>query len=294
LLHSTLSANSSNSASAAVTTSTDSASSSSSSNSTSSSSSSSSTSSSSSSSSTTTSTRPERRILVCAPSNAAIDEVILRLLQRGVLTDTADNRRRRINIVRLGESPNSTSSSTSNTNPSTSISSVVLDVQVENKVRQDPAYVHLLKLRDAVTECEDQIASFQYTNNTTTTSSSSSSSSSSADGSATSNSKKLQSYRQTLIDLRCQRARAETIVDQLRATIRRQILLQAHIICTTLSSSNKQQFIDYIVEEQIVFHTVIVDEAAQTTEISTLIPLRLGCRHLILIGKNILVPSVYI
>ena len=48
----------------------------------------------------------------------------------------------------------------------------------------------------------------------------------------------------------------------------------ADVVAATLSSSGKQQFLDHILLEDLAFDTAIIDEAAQTTEPSTLIPLR--------------------
>ena len=50
----------------------------------------------------------------------------------------------------------------------------------------------------------------------------------------------------------------------------------ADLVAATLSSSGKQQFLDHILLEDLAFDTAIIDEAAQTTEPSTLIPLRCG------------------
>ena len=55
--------------------------------------------------------------------------------------------------------------------------------------------------------------------------------------------------------------------------------------------SGRQQFVDYILELDLVFDTCIVDEAAQATEPATLIPLRYGCRTLVLVGDPRQLPA---
>lgn len=54
----------------------------------------------------------------------------------------------------------------------------------------------------------------------------------------------------------------------------------ADIICTTLSGASSQILQQY----KYRFETVIIDEAAQATELSSIIPLRNGCKRCILIG----------
>jgi senataxin len=84
--------------------------------------------------------------------------------------------------------------------------------------------------------------------------------------------------------LRQQRAHIETAIDQLRVSSTRQVILDAEIIVSTLGSSGSALFTDLIAVDDISFDTVIIDEAGQTTEPSTLIPLRYGCRNLVLVG----------
>jgi senataxin len=84
---------------------------------------------------------------------------------------------------------------------------------------------------------------------------------------------------------------AEMNVERMRSSIRAAILNEADIVASTLSSSGKQQFLDHILREQLTFDTAIVDEAAQTTEPSTLIPLRYGCRCLMLVGDPRQLPA---
>lgn len=62
--------------------------------------------------------------------------------------------------------------------------------------------------------------------------------------------------------------------------IRLKILSEADVICSTLSGSGH----DYMAQLPFDFETVIIDEAAQSIELSSLIPLKYGCRRCILVG----------
>ena len=59
---------------------------------------------------------------------------------------------------------------------------------------------------------------------------------------------------------------------------RQEILTQADIICCTLSGSGHEMLSD------IDFDMVIIDEAAQSIELSSLIPLKYGCNRCIMVG----------
>ncbi|EGR30545.1 hypothetical protein IMG5_129630 [Ichthyophthirius multifiliis] len=69
--------------------------------------------------------------------------------------------------------------------------------------------------------------------------------------------------------------------------IRKKILQEAKIICGTLSSAGSQ----LLINSNFYFDTVIIDEAAQAAEISTLIPLQYHCKRLILIGDPNQLPA---
>mgnify|MGYP000936465213 FL=1 len=68
---------------------------------------------------------------------------------------------------------------------------------------------------------------------------------------------------------------------------RNKILKNCKIVCATLSAAGHQ----FIYSSGIEFDTVVVDEACQAVEVSTLIPLLYGCRRLILIGDPNQLPS---
>eukprot|EP01126_Amoeba_proteus_P055019 TRINITY_DN6801_c0_g1_i1.p1 TRINITY_DN6801_c0_g1~~TRINITY_DN6801_c0_g1_i1.p1 ORF type:complete len:393 (+),score=79.25 TRINITY_DN6801_c0_g1_i1:322-1500(+) len=72
--------------------------------------------------------------------------------------------------------------------------------------------------------------------------------------------------------------------------IERKVLTSASIICSTLSSSALIATL-MSVDHALVLDTVIVDEAAQAIELSTLIPLKYGCKSFILVGDPCQLPA---
>eukprot|EP00937_MAST-01D_sp_MAST-1D-sp2_P006031 g6031.t1 len=71
-----------------------------------------------------------------------------------------------------------------------------------------------------------------------------------------------------------------------RTALETSLLDSAHIVCTTLSSTGLDAF-----EDAEPFDILIVDEAAQSVELSTLVPLRLGIRQCILVGDPKQLPA---
>ena len=76
------------------------------------------------------------------------------------------------------------------------------------------------------------------------------------------------------------------------AQLRTSILENAHIIFTTLSSSGLQEITSF--GKHIKFEVLVVDEAAQATEPSTMVPMRYNSRHCILIGDPKQLPATVI
>lgn len=74
-----------------------------------------------------------------------------------------------------------------------------------------------------------------------------------------------------------------------RRRARMEILGDADVICTTLSGAGHEMLSGVAFD----FETVVIDEAAQAVELSTLIPLRYGCKQCIMVGDpNQLPPTV--
>jgi senataxin len=74
-----------------------------------------------------------------------------------------------------------------------------------------------------------------------------------------------------------------------RKNIQAKILSGAQIICSTLSGSAH----DFLANLSIKFDSVVIDEACQCVELSSIIPLRYGCKKCIMVGDpNQLPPTV--
>lgn len=74
------------------------------------------------------------------------------------------------------------------------------------------------------------------------------------------------------------------VMDAEQRKMRLRILSEADVICSTLSGAGH----DYMAQLPFDFETVIIDEAAQSVELSSLIPLKYGCTKCILVGGELL------
>ena len=211
---------------------------------------------------------PPKKLLVCAPSNAAVDELVMRL-KGGV--KTRGGRQHQLNVVRIGRSD--------------AINAQVLDVTMDElvskrlgnnesdqKTRERNASLfkdhekisaHLRQLYDSknggqvagqeLSELENEIVAVRKRKNDL--------------GMRIENVKDAE--RNAGRDAELNRKRAvQAILDE------------AHVICATLSGSGHDMFQNMNIE----FETVIIDEAAQCVELSSLIPLKYGCVKCVLVG----------
>mmetsp|Transcript_58457 Transcript_58457/g.165104 ORF Transcript_58457/g.165104 Transcript_58457/m.165104 type:complete len:930 (+) Transcript_58457:59-2848(+) len=145
-----------------------------------------------------------QKVLVCAPSNAGIDEVLRRIVRDGILS--ADGVRERLSVIRLGPNLHS------------SLDEYSFETMVKRRLKAAGGDLH-------------------------------------------------------------NRSKKEEV--------KARLLMEARIVCTTLSISGHQDITGFPED----FDTVIIDEASQGVEISTLVPLKLGCKRLILIGDPKQLPA---
>ncbi|KAI9889857.1 MAG: DEAD-box type RNA helicase [Vezdaea aestivalis] len=210
---------------------------------------------------------PAKKLLVCAPSNAAVDELVMRF-KKGV--KTLKNEFKMLSVVRIGKSD--------------AINKDVMDVTLDYLVDQK---LNIGKRANT----GDEIAKFVAEHSAKTGI--------------------INGLRDTLESLRTEGRSSQDLeiqltaeiksrkfisdkLDKLRdgsgADIRNQeihrkqvqqtILSEANVICATLSGSGHDMFRNLPIE----FETVVIDEAAQSVELSALIPLKYGCMKCILVG----------
>lgn len=209
-----------------------------------------------------------KKLLMCAPSNAAVDELVMRL-KDGVRT--TNGRLEKLSVLRLGRSE--------------AINANVLDVTLDEMVNarlsrestsgngkdmqnlyeeHKKADNDFKEMRGRLDECrakglpppEELEREFELL-------------------------KKKRSQLSTDIDkARDQNHTLARNAEMNKRRIQQEIIDGANVICTTLSGSGHEIFQGMNVE----FETVIIDEAAQCIELSALIPLKYGCSKCVLVG----------
>ena len=211
-----------------------------------------------------------KKLLICAPSNAAVDELVMRF-KSGI--KTADGECRNLAVVRLGRSD--------------AINTNVLDVTLEELVnarlnlasQKKPAPsedIHAIMMTHKAT-CEE----LNILRAAIDTSRASGVPATPAQEREFDALKRKKQQLSNQID--AVRDSGEIVARNLevaRRKVQQEILDQAHIICATLSGSGHELFHNLDIE----FETVIIDEAAQSIELSALIPLKYGCSKCILVG----------
>lgn len=208
------------------------------------------------------------KILICAPSNAAVDELVIRLKEGVTLMDGAHEK---LSVVRLGRSE--------------AINSKVKDVTLEELVNaklnlnapQDPREdIHsVMKEHKAVSESlhelRNKINSQRAEGQTVEV----------ADEQLMDMMKRKQGGLSTQIDKMREKQNTASRDSELnRRRAQQEVLNNAKVLCATLSGSGHELFQGLSID----FDTVIIDEAAQSIELSALIPLKYNCAKCILVG----------
>lgn len=212
-----------------------------------------------------------KKLLVCAPSNAAVDELVLRLKQ-GV--KTMDGAHHKISVLRLGRSD--------------AINAAVKDVTLDELVKaemdvetnkngsgptdREKLHQEAAEIKTQLNLLRPQLDAARLNEDRTRLND-------------------LQRQFDTLLKRRgiigskidADKDSGNTAVRESEVRRRRfqqKILNDAQVLCATLSGSGHEMFKNLSVE----FETVIIDEAAQCVELSALIPLKYGCTKCILVG----------
>ncbi|KAI0475903.1 hypothetical protein GGR56DRAFT_442056 [Xylariaceae sp. FL0804] len=211
-----------------------------------------------------------KKLLVCAPSNAAVDELVLRL-KAGVKSSTGSFHK--INVVRLGRTDVINAA----------VKDCTLDELVKARVEGDANQKRGPSSREMMHQEAGQIKSQLGELRPQ------------LEAARTTGDRPLTSQLQRKFDeLKRRQAQIGAKIDAdkdsgntaareneiRRRQIQQEILDSAQVLCATLSGSGHEMFKNLAVE----FETVIIDEAAQCVELSALIPLKYGCSRCILVG----------
>ncbi|KAJ3270618.1 DEAD-box type RNA helicase [Terramyces sp. JEL0728] len=200
--------------------------------------------------------RVNKRLLICAPSNAAIDEITRRLMH-GILD--YNGKVHQPNIVRIGNA-----SSIHN-----DVISISLDALVEK---------HFANRKDSMSETASRLDKAKEQREVWRQKEVNDR----PDPLIATHIGKLTSEIRFLQEKLAEEQRNNSSdIEKEKAKYRQSILLRADIVLSTLSGSGH----DCLAELRgCTFETVIIDEACQAVELSTLIPLRYGCSKCILVG----------
>lgn len=210
-----------------------------------------------------------KKLLVCAPSNAAVDEIVHRLMS-GV--KTIGGKQANLNVLRLGRSDAINAA----------VKEVTLDEMVKKRLEgdgtKDKAKADRDKLHDDAAKIKEELANLRPR----------------LEEAKGGDRAVYSTLSRQFDELKRQQMQIGKQIDAnkeggnsiareteiQRRKIQQQILNSAHVICATLSGSGHEMFRNLDVE----FETVIIDEAAQCVELSALIPLKYGCCKCILVG----------
>lgn len=212
--------------------------------------------------------------MICAPSNAAVDELVVRL-RNGVRNSKGENMP--LKVVRLGRSD--------------AINQAVRDLTLEELVDKELQ----TKQVDVATDQNLRPELNKKTQERDTLRS--------RLNDETLDSKERDDVQQKLREINKQRSELAKKLDEQRErtsiayrnkeidrrNIQARILSEANILCATLSGSAH----DLVANLAVTFDQVIIDEACQCSELAAIIPLRYGCRRCIMVGDpNQLPPTV--
>ena len=90
---------------------------------------------------------------------------------------------------------------------------------------------------------------------------------------------------------RCRASGLRADVGAARDALRQECLAEAELVFATLSSSARSEIGEYTDASGLAFDVVVVDEAGQCTEASSLVPLQHGAQQLVLVGDPQQLPA---
>ena len=191
------------------------------------------------------------RVLICAPSNAAVDEIVRRI-KNGIRGSRGNQIH--LKVIRIGAQD--------------SMHEQVRDVSIEHLVEKG--------LEEQISEtlrlAEGQKAQIKNLKNA-------------LDTCSVTHTSRLADLKSQLWQAREDARKSANRVEETKQSIRQKLFATCHVICSTLSGSGH----DLLARAGLDFNMVIIDEACQAVEPSSLIPLQYNCQKCVLVGGKYMV-----
>ena len=214
---------------------------------------------------------PVAKILLCAPSNAAVDEVAKRLKEGVRLMDGSLYVPK---VVRIG----------ADSSIDIAVKDVFIDELVERALSGTKSSAGSSDAQARMQSMRAEIDTLRGERDLKRLEMDSVVSNDFKRGELNLELKKIKSrlfeLQQRLDSERDKAQQSRRAMDAEQRKMRLKILSEADVICSTLSGAGH----DYMSQLPFDFETVIIDEAAQSVELSSLIPLKYGCTRCILVG----------
>lgn len=230
--------------------------------------------------------RPKKsRILLCTPSNAAVDEILLRIIREKVLDQNGQPRD--VNVVRLGESDDP------------HVAALTLDAQVETRLQTHAAMKRHLRTKKRVSSLQSRLSKLAP-HSSKTVNVDAWKANTGINGGLVGEETFL-SVEEQITHIKTEISRLnrtgrdeERELEAAKAYLREEIMRSSDIVAGTCSGAGKAGFVDLLLKGELSFEVCIVDEASQCSEPSTLVPLRYGCANLVLVGDPRQLPATVI
>ncbi|KAF9220939.1 hypothetical protein BS17DRAFT_786249 [Gyrodon lividus] len=213
---------------------------------------------------------PVQKVLLCAPSNAAIDEVASRLKEghhRGT-----QKRRDSVKVVRIGHDKA----------VDISVRDISLDYLVDQKMNGENLKDSSKDSGNEITLLRQEIESVKRAKQQKVEELATIQNNTARALALEEEIKKLNSRRMALTQqfdrLKDKQKSDHRTLDAVRRRFRMEVLQEADVICATLAGAGHESI------EQLEFEMIIIDEAAQAIELSSLIPLKFRTPKCIMVG----------
>ncbi|CAG9310178.1 unnamed protein product [Blepharisma stoltei] len=199
-------------------------------------------------------------ILICAPSNIAIDEIGLRIVRDGLFIGGQDPES--IMIIRIGKRKHWEGKDNDNEEVD-EIKSIRLEFLIEQKLRE----LNKKDTREDIESVNKQINEFKGLVD--------------FDEDATELNVFIEQLQQELVQLKKQLKD----YNDAKKSIRADLVKRANVVLTTLSGAGSEML------KAKTFDYVIIDEACQSIELSSLIPFQYNPKHVVLVGDPNQLPA---